>query len=74
MRAGVKEQIEDEREKVIARIDGMEARFEDDQKTQDHNFGEVGAFIEQYIADVEKKLREVEIWRSTRSRAIFANC
>lgn len=62
MRAGVKEQIEDEREKIIAKIDAMETRFENDQKTQDHNFGEVGAAMRQYTADVEKKLREVEIY------------
>lgn len=62
MRAGVKEQIEEERERIIAKIDAMEARFEADQKTQDHNFGEVGAAMRQYIADVEKKLREVEIY------------
>lgn len=62
MRAGVKEQIEEEREKIIAKIDAMETRFENDQKTQDHNFGEVGAAMRQYTADVEKKLREVEIY------------
>lgn len=62
MKAGVKEQIEEEREKIIAKIDAMETRFEADQKTQDHNFGEVGAAMRQYTADVEKKLREVEIY------------
>ena len=62
MRAGVKEQIEDEREKIIAKIDAMEARFDSDQKTQDHNFGEVGAAMRQYITDIERKVREVEIY------------
>lgn len=62
MRAGVREEIEEEREKIIAKIDAMETRFESDQKAQDHNFGEVGAAMRQYIADVEKKLREVEIY------------
>ena len=62
MRAGVKEEIEEEREKIIAKIDAMETRFDADQKTQDHNFGEVGAAMRQYIADVEKKVREVEIY------------
>lgn len=62
MKAGVKEQIEQEREKIIDKIDAMEARFDTDQKTQDHNFGEVGAAMRQYIADVEKKVREVEIY------------
>lgn len=62
MRAGVKEQIEDEREKIIAKIDAMEARFDSDQKSQDHNFGEVGAAMRQYITDIERKVREVEIY------------
>lgn len=62
MRAGVREEIEEEREKIIAKIDAMEERFVTDQKTQDHNFGEVGAAMRQYIADVEKKVREVEIY------------
>lgn len=62
MKAGVKEEIAEEREKIIEKIDAMESRFEADQRTQDHNFGEVGAAMRQYISDVEKKLREVEIW------------
>ena len=62
MRAGVREEIEEEREKIIAKIDAMETRFDADQRSQDHNFGEVGAAMRQYIADVEKKLREVEIY------------
>src|SRR3954470_20241927 len=62
MRAGVKEQIEDEREKIITKIEMIETRFDADQKSQDHNFGEVGAAMRQYIADVEKKMREVEIY------------
>lgn len=62
MRAGVREEIEEEREKLIAKIDAMETRFETDQKTQDHNFGEVGAAMRQDMADIEKKVREVEIY------------
>lgn len=62
MRAAVKEYIDAERDKIISKIDAMETRFENDQKTQDHNYGEVGAAMRQYIADVEKKLREVEIY------------
>lgn len=62
VKAALKKQIDDERDKVIAKIDAMETRFDGDQKTQDHNFGEVGAAMRQYIADVEKKVREVEIY------------
>ena len=62
MKASFKEQIDEERQKAISKIDAMEARFDQDQSAQDHNFGEVGAAMRQYIADVEKKIREVEIW------------
>lgn len=62
MKAAVKKQIDDERDKIIDKIDAMEKRFEDDQKSQDHNFGEVGMSLRQYVADVEKKVREVEIY------------
>src|SRR6187402_2436974 len=49
-------------EKLGTEIEKLSNRFDEDQKTQDHNFGEVGAAMRQYIADVEKKVREVEIW------------
>lgn len=62
MRAGVKEEIKKERDSIIEKIDALEKRFDADQKAQDHNFGEVGAAMRQYIADVEKKVREVEIY------------
>lgn len=62
MKAGVKEEIEKERDKIVVRIDSLEEKFHADQRIQDHNFGEVGAAMRQYTADVEKKLREVEIY------------
>ena len=62
MIAGVREEIEEEREKIIAKIETIEARFDAEQLRQDHNFGEVGAAMRQYIADVEKKMREIEIY------------
>jgi hypothetical protein len=62
MKAALKLEIEKERDGIVVRIEAMESRFEDQQKDQDHNFGEVGAAMRQYIADVEKKLREVEIY------------
>ena len=55
MKAAVKKQIDDERDK-------MEMRFESDQETQNQRFGEVAAAMRQYITEVEKKVREVEIW------------
>ncbi len=62
MRAEFKKHIGDERDKIIAEVDKLEEKFEDSQRTQDHNFGEVGAAMRQYITDVEKKVREIEIW------------
>lgn len=62
MKAAIKTEITEERNKILDRIDVMERRFESEQKEQDHNFGEVGAAVRQYIADVEKKVREVEIY------------
>ena len=62
MRAGVREEIEEDREKIIAKIEQLETKFDDEQTSQDHRFGEVGAAMRQYMADIEKKLREVEIY------------
>jgi hypothetical protein len=41
MRSGVREEIKQERDSIISKIEDLERRFEADQKTQDHNFGEV---------------------------------
>lgn len=62
MRSGVREEIKQERDSIVSKLEDLERRFDADQKTQDHNFGEVGAAMRQYIADVEKKVREVEIY------------
>lgn len=62
LKAALKKQIDDERDKIVDKLGELEKRFDADQKTQDHNFGEVGAAMRQYIADVEKKVREIEIY------------
>ena len=62
MKANAHNEIEEESDKIISKIGLIENRFADDLRAQDHNFGEVGAAMRQYISDVEKKLREVEIW------------
>jgi hypothetical protein len=62
LKAALKKEIEQERDKILSKIDELEEQFREEQSRQDHNFGEVGAAMRQYIADVEKKLREVEIW------------
>jgi hypothetical protein len=62
MRTSVRDEISADRAKFLDRLNALEDKFISDQKTQDHNFGEVGAAMRQYIADVEKKVREVEIY------------
>lgn len=62
MRAEFKKHVGDERDKIIAELKKLEDEFKDSQKSQDHNFGEVGAAMRQYIADVEKHVREVEMY------------
>ena len=62
VKAALKKQIDEERDKIFEKIEQLEAKFDADQRAQDHNFGEVGAAMRQYTADVEKKLREVEIY------------
>ena len=59
----------DTSEKVTAASDVHHAQLADlrseflrEQKQQDHNFGEVGAAMRQYIANVEKEMHEIEIW------------
>jgi SMC interacting uncharacterized protein involved in chromosome segregation len=62
MRAAVKEEIDQERDKILDRIEKLRSEITEEQRAQDHNFGEVGLSVRQYIADVEKKVREVEIY------------
>lgn len=62
IQASIKKYIDDELEKIVGKIDALEAKFLADQRIQDHNFGEVGAAMRQFIADVEKQVREVEIY------------
>ncbi|TXH33800.1 MAG: hypothetical protein E6Q98_20730 [Rhodospirillaceae bacterium] len=62
LKAALKKQIDDERDKIVEKILELEKRFDADQKVQDHNFGEVGHAMREKIASVENKLREVEIY------------
>jgi hypothetical protein len=62
MRAEFKKHVGDERDKIIAVIEKLEDKFEESQRTQDHNYGEVGHAMREKISSVENKLREVEIW------------
>jgi hypothetical protein len=62
MKAEFKVEIGTERDKIFAKIEAVESRFEADLEHQNRHFGEVGLSMRQYTADVEKKLREVEIY------------
>lgn len=54
--------IGEEREETARSFADMREQFLKEQKTQDHNFGEVGAAMRQYIANVEKEMHQIEIW------------
>jgi hypothetical protein len=58
----IRQETRMEQAAIFSKLELVEHRFDTEQKSQDHNFGEVGAAMRQYTADVEKKLREVEIY------------
>lgn len=62
MRSEFKKHVRDELEKIISEVKKLEDEFEESQRIQDHNFGEVGAAMREYISKVEHKLHEVEIF------------
>lgn len=62
MRGDVERELEQKEDKILLEIKKLEKKFDDDQKSQDHNFGEVGAAMRQYTADVERRLHEHEIY------------
>lgn len=62
IKADTSEKIADLNAIMLGRLSELADKFDKDQRVQDHNFGEVGAAMRQYVADVEKKVREVEIW------------
>lgn len=62
MRAEFKKHVGDELEKIFSEIKKIEKDFHESQRDQDHNFGEVGAAMRQFIANVEKKVHELEIY------------
>lgn len=62
IKSDLAKQIAAEREETMNGFAELKAEFLKEQKAQDHNFGEVGAAMRQYIANVEKMVREVEIF------------
>lgn len=54
--------MEAERENASRTMQEMMNKFAAEQKAQDHNTGEMGSALRQHIANVEKKMHEVEIW------------
>lgn len=55
-------EIDQERDKIFHRIDELEGRFNTEQRSQDHNFGEVGAALRQKMADIQKEVHKIELW------------
>lgn len=62
MKAGFKEQIDAETDKISGRLAEMASRFNEEQRSQDQQFGEVGLGLRQKITDVEKEMHAIEIW------------
>ena len=56
------EKITEETSKITERISKLATQFDEDQRTQDHNFGETALSIRQYVANVEKEMHQIEIW------------
>jgi len=47
---------------LTAKLDALRTDFSVEQRAQDHNFGEVGAAMREYISKVEREMHEIEIW------------
>lgn len=47
---------------IEEKIAELISKFDEDQKSQDHRFGEVGIAMRQKISDVEKEMHQIEIW------------
>lgn len=62
IRTDFAKQFATEREATNDDFEKLRAEFYGDQKVQDHNFGEMGAAMRQYITDVEKEMHKIEIW------------
>jgi hypothetical protein len=62
IKAELTKQITEERQETLGQFAELRAEFIREQKSQDHNFGEVGAAMRQYISNVEKEMHEIEIW------------
>ncbi len=56
------EQIAIERTERAAAVAKAMDRFDAAQKTQDHNFGEVGLSLRRFIEEVEKEMHAIEMW------------
>lgn len=62
MQAAIRDEIANERERILAKIDELEQKFEDEQKIQDDRYGEVGHSLRRYIETVEKEMHKIELW------------
>ena len=58
----VKKEMELERNARIEALEVLNKEVEDQLKTSEHRYGEVGTALRVKITDVENYIREVEIW------------
>lgn len=66
MQSTLKDKISEVKTELKSDIDkrfaDLLAKFDDEQRTQDNNVGEMGSALRRHIETVHEKLREVEIW------------
>lgn len=58
----VKNELKGEQDKLLAKIERIEERFEQEQRAQDNNAGEMGHALRRHMESISDKVREVEIW------------
>jgi hypothetical protein len=54
--------FEAERENTSRDMRGFALEFAAEQKSQDHNTGEMGAALRRHIENVEREMHKIEIW------------
>jgi hypothetical protein len=58
----VSARIDQERISTDQALKDLAADFAENQRTQDHNFGEMGSALRRFIESVEKEMHKIEMW------------
>lgn len=62
IKAEVTERIDQERKITNEALNGFRADWADNQRIQDHNFGETIRALRSFIEAVEKEMHKIEMW------------